>query len=100
MKHIIQHSPPHPGEILLEFYLEPLELSVTDAATKLKITRPRLSDIINGKAGISPLMALKLSRAFNTTPYYWMNLQTNYDLWEANKDNKELNKIEPFTVKK
>lgn len=90
MKKFIQHNPPHPGEILLEFYLEPLGLTVTEASNKLLITRPNLSTIINKKAGISPLMALKLARAFNTTPYYWMNLQTGYDLWHAMNSNKDV----------
>jgi addiction module HigA family antidote len=93
MKDFIQHNPPHPGEILLEYYLEPLGSSVTQAAEKLLISRPRLSDIINGKAGISPAMALKLSRAFNNTPYLWMNMQTSYDLWHAQKGSKEVNKV-------
>lgn len=94
MKQFIQHNPPHPGEILHEFYLEPLDISVTQAAQKLVISRPRLSDIINGKAGISPMMALKLSRAFNTTPYYWMNMQNSYDLWQAaSKASKEVSKV-------
>jgi antitoxin HigA-1 len=83
MKQFIQHDPPHPGEILHEFYLEPLKISVTEAAEKLVISRPRLSDIVNGKAGISPIMAWKLSKAFNTTPYYWLNLQNSYALWSA-----------------
>ena len=93
MKKFIQHSPPHPGEILYEFYFEPLKLTVTDAAVKLLITRPNLSAILNGKAGISPHMALKLARAFNTTPHYWLNLQANYDLWQIMKDNQAINKI-------
>lgn len=88
MKQFIQHNPPHPGEILHEFYLKPLEISVTEAAQKLVITRPRLSDIINGKAGISPMMALKLSKAFNTTAYYWLNMQNSYDLWIAGGESK------------
>jgi addiction module HigA family antidote len=93
MEDFIQHNPPHPGEILLEFYLEPLGLSITQAAEKLLISRPRLSDIINGKAGISPAMALKLSRAFRNTPYLWMNMQTSYDLWQAKKGSKEVDKV-------
>lgn len=88
MKQSIQHSPPHPGEILYEFYFEPLKLSVTEAAGKLLITRPNLSAIINGKAGISPQMALKLAKAFDTSPQYWMNLQINYDLWQADQKNE------------
>ena len=75
---------------MLEFYLEPLGLTVTEASNKLLITRPNLSTIINKKAGISPLMALKLARAFNTTPYYWMNLQIGYDLWHAMNSNKHV----------
>ena len=88
MKLFIQHDPPHPGEMLLEFYLQPLALSVKDAAEILLISRPRLSDIIKGKAGISPLVALKLSKAFKTTPYLWMNMQNRYDLWKAYQNLK------------
>ncbi|GAB1446450.1 HigA family addiction module antitoxin [Flammeovirgaceae bacterium] len=90
MKKFIQHNPPHPGEILLEFYLDPLGLTVTEASDKLLITRPNLSTIVNKRAGISPLMALKLARAFKTTPHYWMNLQANYDLWHAMNNNKSV----------
>jgi len=93
MKTFIQHDPPHPGEILYEFYFEPLKLSVTAAAEKLFITRPNLSAIVNGKAGISPQMALKLAKAFKTTPQYWMNLQTNYDLWHASKNEETVNQV-------
>ena len=86
MKNYVQHDPAHPGEILLEFYLQPLNLNVTAAAEKLLITRPNLSAIINGKAGISAAMALKLAKAFKTTPQYWLNLQANYDLWIASQN--------------
>ena len=83
---LIQHSPPHPGEILQELYFGPLGLTLTDASQKLLISRPNLSAIINGRAGISPLMAVKLARAFKTAPQYWMNLQGNYDLWRILKE--------------
>ncbi len=89
MKRFIQHSPPHPGEILLEFYFQPLGLTVTDAAKRLAVARPNLSQLINGKMGISPLMAVKLSRAFKTTPNYWLNMQANYDLWQVMESEKE-----------
>jgi addiction module HigA family antidote len=95
MKQFIQHDPPHPGVILFDFYFEPLKLSITEAADRLQITRPNLSAIVNGKAGISAMMALKLSKAFDTTPQYWMNLQTAYDLWNAMKAS-EVEKIRPF----
>lgn len=78
---------------MFEFYLEPLKLSITEASEKLLIARPNLSAIINGKAGISPLMALKLAKAFDTTPQYWMNLQANYDLWQAGKNDAGLKKV-------
>lgn len=95
MKKLIQHSPPHPGEILWEFYLEALGISITKASEKLLITRPNLSAILNGKAGISPLMAIKLGKAFNTTPHYWLNLQLSYDLWKAFAENESIaNKVE------
>jgi len=93
MKRMIQHDPPHPGEILWEFYLEPLQLNITEAAGKLLITRPNLSAIVNKKAGISPLMAVKLSRAFNTTPHYWLNLQAAYDLWQVISKDKTIDKV-------
>jgi addiction module HigA family antidote len=83
MNAFIQHSPPHAGEILQEYYLEPLGLSISGAAKKLLITRPNLSSIVNGKAGITPLMAVKLSKAFNTSPEYWMNLQASHDVWQV-----------------
>ena len=88
MKELIQHSPPHPGEILQELYFEPLGLSVTEGAQHLLITRPNLSAIINSKAGISPLMAVKLGKAFKTTPHYWLSLQANYDLWQITRVNR------------
>lgn len=75
---------------MLEFYLNPLGLTVTEASDKLLITRPNLSTIVNKRAGISPLMAIKLARAFKTTPHYWMNLQANYDLWHAMNNNKSV----------
>lgn len=90
----IQFDPPHPGEILQEFYLEPLSLSVTSASEKLLISRPNLSAIIIGRAGISPLMALKLAKAFNTSPQLWINLQSSYDLWQASQNAEVIEQVE------
>ncbi|WKZ60853.1 MAG: HigA family addiction module antitoxin [Cyclobacteriaceae bacterium] len=90
MNFSLQHSPPHPGEILQDLYLEPLGLSVTKAAEHLHIARPNLSAIVNGRAGISPEMALKLSLAFDTTPQYWLNLQSSFDLWSASRSKRNL----------
>lgn len=84
------HNPPHPGEIIRELCLEPLELSVTDAADALGVSRKTLSSILNGRSGISPEMALRLAKAFNTSPESWLNQQLQYDLWQAQKEHKSL----------
>ena len=83
-------NPPHPGEILKEDYLVPLNLTVTEVAAGLGIARKNLSAIINGHAGISPEMAIRLSKAFNTTPQLWLNMQKEYDLWNAMQKEKEI----------
>lgn len=84
------HNPPHPGEILKELCLEPLQLSVTDAAKALGVSRKTLSSILNGRAGMSPEMAVRLSIAFDTTSESWMNQQMQYDLWQAERHRHEL----------
>ena len=83
------HNPPHPGEILRELCLEPLGLTVTEAAESLGVSRKTLSAILNGRAGISPEMAIRLSIAFDTPAESWLNQQTQYDLWEADKKSKK-----------
>ena len=80
------HNPPHPGEVIRELCLEPLNVSVTAAAKSLGITRKALSELLNGKSGISPSMALRLAIAFDTSPERWLNLQQQYDLSRARKD--------------
>ena len=82
------HSLPHPGEIIRDLCLEPLGLSVTDAAKALGVSRKTLSSILNGRAGSSPEMALRLSKAFNTSLESWLNQQVQYDLWHAKKHVK------------
>lgn len=83
----MMHNPPHPGAVLKGLYLEPLGLTVTRAAAALKVTRQALSELINGKTGVSPQMALRLSKAFNTTPDLWLNMQYKYDLWQTRQKN-------------
>ena len=78
-------DPPHPGEVIKAFCLEPLALSVTDAAAGLGVTRKTLSALLNGRAGISPEMAIRLSKAFGRTPEGWLALQMQYDLWQAER---------------
>lgn len=80
------YNPPHPGEVLKELYLDPLHLSVTEAAKGLCVSRKTLSALLNGRAGISSDMALKLAKAFNTTPESWLNHQQQYNLWHAEQD--------------
>ncbi|KZY30616.1 transcriptional regulator [Oleiphilus sp. HI0081] len=87
---MLMHNPPHPGEIIKELCLEPLELSITAAAEALGVSRKTLSSIVNGKAGISPEMAVRLSIAFNTSAESWLNQQTQYDLWQAEANRSEL----------
>ncbi len=87
---MLMHNPPHPGEIIKELCIEPLGLSVTEAAKALGVSRKTLSSIINGKSGISPEMAVRLSIAFNTSSESWLNQQTQYDLWQAEKHRDEL----------
>jgi addiction module HigA family antidote len=77
------HTHPHPGEILKETVFEALKLSVTDAAERLAMSRVALSRVLNGKAGISPDLALRLEKAGVSTARFWVNLQANYDLWQA-----------------
>jgi addiction module HigA family antidote len=84
------HNPPHPGEVLRELCLEPLGVSVTDAAKALGVSRKTLSSVLNGRAGISPEMAVRLSIAFDTSAESWLNQQIQYDLWQAEKRRKSL----------
>ncbi len=88
-------NPPHPGEILRELCIIPLNLTVTDAAKALGVTRKTLSSILNGRAGISPEMAIRLSKVFGRTPEGWLRLQLQYDLWKAKQsvDVKHLKRI-------
>ena len=87
------HNPPHPGEIIREFCVEPLHLTVTKAAESLGVTRKTFSMLLNGKSGISPEMALRLSKVFGRTPEGWLRLQLQYDLWKA-KQNIDIDNLE------
>jgi len=91
------HNPPHPGEVLKELCLEPLDLTVTETAEALGVSRKTLSAILNGRAGISPEMAIRLSKAFGTSPESWLNQQMQYDLWQAEKTAGEI-KVKRLSV--
>ena len=79
------HTPAQPGEVLRELYLEPLSLTVTDVARALGVTRKAFSELVNGRSGVSTSMALRLSKAFGTTPELWLDMQRNHDLWNARR---------------
>ena len=84
------HKPPHPGEVIRELCIEPLGLSITQAAVDLGVSRKTLSQILNGHVGISPEMAIRLSIAFDTTPESWLAQQMEYDLWKAEQKRSRL----------
>lgn len=86
----MMHNPPHPGEVIREFCLAPLGVTVTDAAKALGVSRKALSELLNGKTGVSPEMAIRLSIAFDTTPESWLTQQMQYDLWQAQQRRRDL----------
>ena len=77
------YDPAHPGEVLKELYLDPLGLSITDAAKGLGVSRKSLSELVNGHYGVSTEMAIRLSKAFNSSAESWLNMQQQYDLWKS-----------------
>lgn len=98
---IMTRQPSHPGEILRTLYMEPLSLSVTELASKLRVSRSAISALINGKCSLSVDMALRLAQAFETTPESWLNAQRNLDLWKARQGEhtwQTVEKISKITV--
>jgi len=87
------HTPPHPGEVLSEWLTD---VSVTEAAKSLSVTHVALSRVLNGSAGISADMDLRLSKALGTTPGTWYTMQANYDMWQAKRHFKA--KVRPITT--
>ena len=82
------HNPPHPGELVKHECLEPLGLSVDQAAQALGVPRQELADLIDKKSGISPEMAIRLSKSFGSSPETWLGMQMDYDLWHTPKRAK------------
>ncbi|MHB2025029.1 MAG: HigA family addiction module antitoxin [Elusimicrobiota bacterium] len=91
--------PAHPGAIIERHYLEPLGLSITDAAIALGVARKTVSKIVNEHGAITSDMALRLGRAFNTSPQLWLNLQHNYDLWHASHESQEWKRVHTLMAK-
>ena len=87
---MLMKTPPHPGRIVRRECLEPLGLTVTAAAKGLGVTRKALSELLNGKSGISPEMAIRLAKAFGSRPEVWLGIQMDYDLARARKKAKNI----------
>lgn len=87
-------APMHPGAVLKELYLDPLEMSVIAFARRVNVPRTRIERLVKGVTGVTPDTALRLARAFNTTAAYWMNMQTNYDMALASREI-DVSGIEP-----
>ncbi|WP_259088228.1 HigA family addiction module antitoxin [Salinibacter ruber] len=81
-------NPPHPGEVVREDCIEPLDLTITEAAEGLGVSRKHLSALVNGRAGISPNMAIRLSKAFGGSPESWLSQQMQYDLRQAEEEGE------------
>jgi len=87
-------NPPHPGATVLHDCIEPLGLTITEAAQKLGVSRFTLSELVNGKRGISPEMAVRLSKAFGASAESWLAQQAQYDLAQVNMDRIKVKRLE------
>ena len=87
---MLMHNPPHPGGFIRRQCLEPLGLTVTEAAKGLAVSRNTFSMLLNGRLGISPEMAIRLSQAFGGSPESWLQQQMQYDLWHAQQNREEI----------
>lgn len=87
-KGLAMHNPPHPGGVFRRLYMEPLGLTVTEVAKRLRVSRKQLSLLVNERAGFSPEMAVRVSMATNTTAESWVSMQAAYDLWQAKRRTK------------
>lgn len=93
------YNPPHPGEVLRDGVFTDMGITVTDFAKRIGVTRVALSRVLNGKAGISADMAVRLAAALGDSAESWLHMQANYDLWQAAKSLKrEVAKIEPLKM--
>lgn len=91
------YNPPHPGAVLRALCIEPMGLTITEAAKALGVSRKTLSAILNERAGISPEMAVRLSIAFGTSAESWLNQQVQFDLWQAERKRKKL-RVKPLAA--
>lgn len=96
MSRKMTRKPTHPGEMIKEEYMKTLGLTVTSLADRLGVSRKTLSTIVNERAAVTPDMALRLSRAFSTSPELWLNMQKSYDLWTAEHEDTGWTKVVPI----
>lgn len=98
MKEERTRRPTGPGEIIMAHYLEPLKMSITELAARLGVSRKTVSAIVNGRAAVSVDMAMRLSRAFSTTPELWLNMQRALDLWQARQEQGGWRDVAPIPL--
>lgn len=91
------HNPPHPGEFIVATYMEPFGLSCRYLASKLNVAASTLNRVLKTQSGVSPEMALRLSKALGRSPESWLSMQDNYDLWQARKQVK-LGKVKKISI--
>ncbi len=96
---IRKRKPAHPGEIIQMHYLQPLNVSAQGLASALGVSKGRISQLLGAQTTITPDLALRLSRAFETSPELWLNLQSTYDLWQATQISNEWQKINTILLK-
>ncbi|TYB32823.1 MAG: HigA family addiction module antidote protein [Flexistipes sinusarabici] len=95
---IRKRPPVHPGGILKRQYLETTSLTISELSERIGVSRKTLSKIVNEKGSVTPDMALRLAKVFDTTPELWLNLQQNYDLWHASNDSSDWKNIETIAM--
>ncbi len=95
---MIDRKPTHPGEVIKEDIIKPLGITITEAAKKLGVTRKTLSALLNCRASLSPDMAIRISKATNTTPESWLFMQAKLDLWHAAHHKTKVEILEPHEV--
>ncbi|MCC5643572.1 HigA family addiction module antidote protein [Nostoc sp. CHAB 5824] len=95
---IAKRKPRHPGGLIKRQYLEPLNITITDFADILNVSRKTVSEIVNEQASVTPNMALRLATALQTTPELWLNLQQKYDLWCAANESESWKDIAPINL--
>jgi addiction module HigA family antidote len=91
-----KRPPAHPGRILRNHHLDPLSMKIAELANVLGVSRKTVSKLVNERGSITPEIALRLSRAFATSPDLWMNLQKNYDLWQVSNNSDDWKRVHPI----